>query len=230
MAQPPEEALQRPLEEQAGQEPQEGEFGELLRYTLPGYAGGLLLGGLLDALGFQTSAVGQWLVRTLAGEGESLLEGLYALRQRLGRRTAGMAEAYGWGKFLGMTVPWWIDGLSRLLGVDVYGVSGFYIPYFYGLSDQIGASITGLLFLRRERGSWGAALAAYFRHPVMVSGLLIILGVPLALLAARLLGFRPSTQVLTALETIAANLCWVPPLVGALAERRERRAADETVG
>jgi len=100
------------------------EFSELVRYTLAGYVGGLVLGGLLDYLGFQQSAVGQWLVRTLSGEGESLLEGLYALRKRMGRGGAGMAEAYGWGKLIGMTVPWWIDWASRIWGVDVYGVPG----------------------------------------------------------------------------------------------------------
>jgi hypothetical protein len=56
-----------------------------------------------------------------------------------------------WGKFLGMIAPWTIDGLSRLLGVDVYGREGFYIPYFYALSDQIGASISGMIFLLRRK-------------------------------------------------------------------------------
>jgi len=43
--------------------------------------------------------------------------------------------------------------------------------------------------------------------------------VPAGLLAARLLGFSPTTQTYTALETIAANLCWLPPLVGWLGKR-----------
>ena len=47
-------------------------FGELIKYTAAGFAGGLVLGGLLDWLGFQASAIGQWLVRTLSGEGESI--------------------------------------------------------------------------------------------------------------------------------------------------------------
>ncbi len=199
----------RQREEQEGEE-----FGELLRYTLAGYVGGFALGGILDYLGFQRSAVGQWLVRTFSGEGESIMEGLYALRQRLAGRTAGMAEAYGWGKLAGMTIPWWIDWGSRGLGVDVYGVAGFYIPYFYAMSDQIGGNVSGLLFLRRREGSWRRGLAAYARHPVMVTGLMVVLGVPLALLAARVLGFSPTTQVLTALETVVANLCWLPPAVG----------------
>lgn len=196
------------------------EFGELLRYTLAGYVGGLLLGGVLDYLGFQQSAVGQWLVRTVSGEGESLLEGLFALRRRLGGSAAGMAEAYGWGKVVGITIPWLVDWGSRALGVDVYGVGGFYIPYFYSMSDQIAANISGLLFLRRRSRTWREALGDYARHPVMLTSLSVILAAPAGLLLARVLGFSPSTQVLTAFETIASNLCWVPPVVGWLWERR----------
>lgn len=199
------------------------EFGELLKYTLAGYVGGLALGGVLDYAGFQKSGLGQAAVRTLAGEGESILEGVYALRRRLARGAAGMAEAYGWGKLLGMAFPWIVDGASRLLGVDVYGVGGFYIPFFYSLSDQIGANVSGMLFLRRRRGTWHDAVAAYLRHPVMITGLIIILSVPAGLAGARFLGFSPSTQILTAIETIAANLCWLPPLVGWLAERKTSR-------
>jgi hypothetical protein len=106
--------------------------------------------------------------------------------------------------------------------VDIYGVEGFYIPYFYALSDQIGANIFGFIFLCRKEGSWGKAITQYFRHPVMLSSLLIILIVPLGLFVTRRLGFSPTTQTLTALETIAANLCWVPPLVGWLKERIPR--------
>ncbi|NIM95649.1 MAG: hypothetical protein GTO18_18270 [Anaerolineales bacterium] len=199
---------------------EEEEFGELLRYTLVGYLGGLALGVILDNLGYQTSAVGQWLVRTIAGESESILEGIFALRKRLSGSDPSMAQAYGWGKFIGMTIPWWIDWGSRALGVDVYGVQGFYIPYFYGMSDQIGASVSGILFLRRKTGSWISAIKAYFHHPVMVASLVVILLVPSMLIIARLLGFSPTTQVLTALEMIAANLCWVPPFVGWLWEKR----------
>jgi hypothetical protein len=133
-----------------------------------------------------------------------------------------MAEAYGWGKLLGMAVPWAIDGVSRWLGVDVYGVKGFYLPYFYALSDQIGANVSGLLFLRRRQGSWSSAARAYVRHPVMLASVLVVVAVPFALAVARLVGFSPTTQLLTAAETIAANLCWVPPLVGWLGERRGR--------
>lgn len=201
---------------------EKGEFGELLKYTIPGYVGGLFLGVLLDYLGFQRSPIGQWIVRTLSGEGESIFEGIYAIRQRLRRASQSMAEAYGWGKLLGMFVPWVIDWGSRFLGVDVYGVEGFYIPYFYALSDQIGANVSGLIFLRKKGPSWAEAIAQYIRHPVMLASLLIIFIVPVGLLVARMLGFSPTTQTLTALETIAANLCWVPPLVGWLKERSQR--------
>ncbi len=113
-----------------------------------------MVGAFLDSIGLQRSGVGQWAVRSLAGEGESLLEGVFALRRRLSGRALGMAEAYSWGKVLGMAVPWVVDGVSRVLGVDVYGVPGFYIPFFYGMSDQIGANVSGLLFLRGNARSW----------------------------------------------------------------------------
>lgn len=190
------------------------EFGELLKYTGAGFAGGFVTGALLDHFGFHQSAIGQWVVRTLSGEGESVLEGLYALRQPLRGSPASMAEAYGWGKFGGMIVPWIIDWRSRMIGVDVYGVEGFYIPFFYALGDQIGANISGLIFLRRRERGWLNAIGEYGRHPVMLTSLIIILIVPVGLLIARLQGFSPTTRVFTAFETIAANLCWVPPLVG----------------
>ncbi len=201
-----------------------GRFSELVRYTLAGYGGGLALAALLDTVGLQRSGWAQWLVRTLAGEGESVFEGLFAVRQRLRSRAASLAEAYGWGKFGGMALPWVVDAGSRLAGVDLYGVPGFYVPFAYGLADQIGANLAGLVFVRRRSRSWWTALADYLRHPVMVSGLVIILLVPTGLLVARLLGFSPTTQLRTALETIAANLCWVPPLVGWVAEHRKRHA------
>lgn len=199
------------------------EFTELIKFTFIGFAGGLIAGVILDQLGFQRSGLGQWFVRTLSGEGESIFEGIYALRQRFRRATGSMAEAYGWGKLLGMPIPWLIDWVSRAAGVNVYGIGGFYIPYFYALSDQIGANISGLIFLKRREKSWGKALGLYIRNPVMLTSLLVILLVPIGLLAARWLGFSPTNQVLTALETIVANLCWLPPLVGWLRERRQAR-------
>jgi hypothetical protein len=198
---------------------EKGEFRQLVGYTAAGYIGGIALAIVLDRVGLQRSPLGQWLVRTLSGEGESLFEGAFAFRQRVRRASASMAEAYAWGKLLGMAVPWAIDWASRVLGLNVYGVEGFYIPYFYALSDQIGANVSGLLFLRREEGTWSKATARYARDPVMVTSLAVILLVPVGLLLARLAGFSPTTQVTTAFETIAANLCWVPPVVGWLAER-----------
>jgi hypothetical protein len=198
-------------------------FDELIKFTIPGFISALLAGVLFDHFGFQTSAVGQWIVRTLSGEGESIFEGIYAFRKRLSRAAGSMAEAYGWGKLIGMFLPWIIDWGSRWMGVDVYGVESFYIPYFYALSDQMGANISGALYLRRKEGSWGAASARYFRHPVMLSSLAIILIVPFGLLAVRVLGFSPTTQKFTALETIAANLCWLPPVIGWLSEKLKKR-------
>jgi hypothetical protein len=205
------------------EEAEKEEFGELLKFTVGGFLGGFLLAVLLDHLGFQRSSVGQWIVRTLSGEGESIFEGTYALRQRLHHARSSMAEAYGWGKLLGMFAPWVIDWGSRLLGVNVYGIEGFYIPYFYALSDQIGANISGLIFLKKKERSWSKAIKKYIHHSVMLTSLLIIFIVPLGLWIARLLGFSPTTQTYTALETIAANVCWLPPLVGWLKERTERR-------
>ncbi|WP_164888498.1 hypothetical protein [Methanosarcina sp. MSH10X1] len=195
------------------------EFSELIRYTLPGYLLGLLAGIFLDSQGFQRSPLGQWLVRTLAGEGESLFEGIFSIRKRLQGAERSMAEAYGWGKLFGIAIPWMIDLFSRIAGINVYGIEGFYIPYFYALSDQIGANISGIFFLRRREGSWKAGIRQYIRHPVMLASLFVITLVPLGLLGARILGFSPTTQTFTALETIAANLCWIPPLVGWASEK-----------
>lgn len=202
--------------------PEREEFGELLKYTGTGFLGGLALALVLDSFGFQRSGIGQWIVRTLSGEGESLLEGVFALRQRLKRARDSMAEAYGWGKLLGMVFPWMTDWGSRLAGVNLYGVEGFYIAYFYAMSDQIGASVSGLLFLRRKEGNWRMAFVSYVRNPVMLASLFVILLVPVGLFLARSFGFSPTTQVRTALETIAANLCWVPPLVGLIQEKRKQ--------
>lgn len=211
-----------------GERVEEGGFEELLRYTLPGYALGLILGAVLDGLGLQASAVGNWLVRTLAGESESFFEGIFAVRHRLRGHRAGLAEVYGWGKLIGLVIPWIIGGISRAAGVDLMGLEGFYVPYFYGMSDQIMASVSGLIFFRRQEGSWGKGAAAYFRHPVMVSGLILILGLPLVLFGGRWLGFRPQNQVLTAAETMVANLCWIPPVVGAYYERVRARLNPES--
>ena len=166
----------------------------------------------------------------MSGEGESILEGLFALRRRLSGAAGSLAEAYGWGKLLGMAFPWAVDWGSRLAGVNVYGIEGFYIPFFYALSDQMGANVSGFVFLRRRAGSTGKALRRYVSDAVMLSSLAVILLVPAGLLAARIAGFSPTTQIFTALETVAANLCWVPPLVGWLRERRGRLSGDPRNG
>ncbi|RUM30398.1 MAG: hypothetical protein DSY32_02290 [Aquifex sp.] len=197
------------------------EFGELLKYTLTGYAGSLGLGWFLDKLGVQQNPVGEWAVRTLAGEGESILEGMFAIKKKLAGKTTSLAQAYGWGKLVGMTVPWWIDFGSRIAGVNVYSWEGFYIPYFYAMSDQIGANVAGLLYFYRRERSIPKALKEYLKNPVMLTSLFVILLVPVGLFLARLLGFSPTTNILVALETIAANLCWLPPLVGMLTERKK---------
>ena len=80
-----------------------------------------------------------------------------------------------------------------------------------------------VVFLRREAGSWHGAVAQYVRHPVLLASLTVVLLVPVGLLLARTAGFSPTTQTYTALETIAANLCWVPPLVGVWTESVRRR-------
>jgi hypothetical protein len=207
----------------ASQEAEKAEFGELLKFTGAGFVGGLLAGVVLDAVGFQRNPAGQWIVRTLSGEGESVLEGVFAFLRRAGGRAGSMAEAYGWGKFAGMVVPWLVDWASRRAGIDVYGIQGFYIPYLYSMSDQIGANVSGLIYLRKENRSWSRAALSYLTHPVMITSLAIILIAPTGLFLARLLGFSPATQTLTALETIAANLCWAPPLVGWLDERLRQK-------
>lgn len=212
-------------EGEEGEEKEEDEeFSEIVKFTFAGFFGGLLLAVGLDAAGFQRSGFGQAAVRTLAGEGESIFEGVFAIRKKLQGAARSLGQMYGMGKFVGLAIPWLVDGGSRLLGVDVYGVEGFYIPYFYALSDQIMASIFGLVHFRQKEGGWGPAVARYARHPVMMTSLAIVLVVPFGLLGARLLGFSPTTQVFTALETIAANLCLLPPLVGWLRERRARGA------
>jgi len=196
------------------------EFGELIRFTLAGFAGGLGLGWLLDRLSFQQNPFGEWAVRTLAGEGESLLEGIFAVKKRLAGEVHSLAQAYGWGKLAGMIVPWWVDLISRIAGVDVYSWEGFYIPYLYAMSDQIGANVAGFIYLYRHEGNLRQTVKRYAGNPVMISSLAIILIVPAGLLTARLLSFSPTTNFLTAVETVAANLCWLPPLVGLLVERR----------
>ncbi len=196
------------------------EFRELIIYTLTGYVIGLSLAFLFDYLGMVQNPFVEWILRVFSGEGESIFEGIYAIKQRLKNKSISMAEAYGWGKFIGMTFPWFVDFISRLLGVDVYSWQGFYIPYLYAMSDQIGANISGFIYIRRKEGALLPALRSYFKNPVMLTSLLVVLIVPLGLLIVRILGFSPDKNVLVALETIAANLCWLPPLVGFIFSRK----------
>jgi hypothetical protein len=199
---------------------EEEEFGELLKFTLAGFGASLILGWVLDLLGVRKNPFGEWAVRTLAGEGESILEGVFAIRKRLSGSAHSLAQAYGWGKLAGMVFPWVVDFGSRAAGVDLYGAEGFYVPYFYAMSDQIGANVAGFIYIYRHQRSVSGALSGYFRNPVMLTSLAVILLVPCGLLTARLLGFSPDRNLLVALETIAANLCWLPPLVGYLRERK----------
>lgn len=196
------------------------EFKELFRYSIFGYLSGLILGVLFDNFGYSKSGVGQWLVRTLSGEGESIFEGLFAIRKKLGGAASSLAQAYGFGKLIGMVIPWIVDAASRIAGLDVYGIEGFFIPFFYAMADQMGASVSGFLYFKKESSSTKDAALRYITNPVMFTGLIIIFLVPIGLLIARMLGFVPSTQLLTAFETILANLCWIPPFVGWMIERR----------
>lgn len=212
-------------------------YKELSRFTFAGFLGGLGLGAVLDALGFSASAIGEWAVRTLSGEGEDLAEGAWVLRSRLrrgqtteaeaeeGEEPSGSeaAEAYGTGKVLGMAFPWAVDALSRFAGVDVRAPEGSYVAYFYSLADQIGANVSGLRHHLRKSESLRAGLASYFHDPVMVASLTVIT-LPLAVLyLVRSAGWRPDLLVLAALEGILLNLCWVPPLVAWFWDRRLQR-------
>src|SRR3546814_4116527 len=89
------------------------------------------------------------------------------------------------------------------------------------MSDQRGANVAGFLHLWRKQGAATRAVARYLRHPVMLTSLGIVLVAPLGLLTARAAGFSPETQILTAVETILANLCWLPPVM-----RSEEHTSD----
>ncbi|RUM29629.1 MAG: hypothetical protein DSY42_06165, partial [Aquifex sp.] len=198
------------------------EFDELIKYTFGGFFLGLLAGFILDFLNFTKNFFAEWIVRTLSGEGESIFEGIFAIKKKLENSAFSLAQAYGWGKFIGMSIPWFIDGFSRLLGINVYSWEGFYIPYFYAMSDQIGGTVGVLTFLSKREGSFMKGFIKFVKNPVGLTSLGIILIVPIGLLVVRLLGFSPETNTLVALETIAANLCWLPPLVGLIMQRREK--------
>jgi len=228
-------------------------YKELSLFTLVGFAGGLGLGALLDALGFSASAIGEWAVRTLSGEGEDLGEGAWLLRRRLRRKNAqargeareeeeekdplreegltwfeegeegGAAEAYGAGKIVGMALPWAVDAVSRLAGVDVRAPEGSYVAYLYSLADQIFATISGFRFHARRAGSFLGGLKGYFRDPVMVSSLTVITVPFLLLYWIRAAGWRPHSLLLAAVEGVLLNLCWVPPVTAWFWDRRLQR-------
>ena len=105
-------------------------------------------------------------------------------------------------------------------------MGGFYIPYFYALSDQIGANASGFSSCDANRGRGRTPRPDTHRDRVMLASLAVILLVPVGLLLARVAGFSPTTQLYTAFETMAANLCWIPPVVGWLAERREASGGE----
>lgn len=220
-------------------------YKELSLFTFVGFAGGLGLGALLDSLGFSASAVGEWAVRTLSGEGEDLAEGTWVLRSRLRRRERAeseegereeeleeeglvwfeeeAAEAYGAGKVVGMAFPWAVDAASRLAGVDVRAPEGSYVAYFYSLADQLFATLNGFRYhLRRAGGFWGG-VKGYFHDPVMVTSFAVVTLPFLALYLVRSAGWRPDLLVLAAIEAILLNLCWLPPLAAWFWDRRLQR-------
>ncbi len=95
------------------------EFSELIKFTLAGFIAGLSLGWLFDKLSFQKNPIGEFIVRVLAGEGESLFEGVFAIKKKLSGEVTSLAQAYGWGKLIGMVFPWFIDRCQPLLVASV---------------------------------------------------------------------------------------------------------------
>ena len=221
-------------------------YKELSLFTFVGFAGGLGLGALLDALGFSGSAVAEWAVRTLSGEGEDLAEGAWVLRSRLRRQKraeneAGeeegeeteekslvwveeeAAEAYGTGKVVGMVFPWIVDAVSRLAGVDVRSPEGSYVAYFYSLADQLFATLNGLRYHVRRAGSFWGGVKGYFHDPVMVASFSVTTLPFVILYLVRSGGWRPDLLLLAAIEGVLLNLCWVPPLAAWFWDRRLQR-------
>lgn len=207
-----------------------GGYTALVRYTLAGFVFALLLGLGLDWLHLQRNGIAGWAVRVLSGQGESLCEGFFAARRRWLGQAPSMAEAYGWGKVLGMIAPWIIDAGSRFLRIDVSGIGGFYIPWLYGMADQLGANVGGFWFICRRSRSLRSALRQYLAEPVMLTSLMVIPLGAVTPLATRLAGLLPHSQVVAALETGLANLSWLPPVVGWLVERRSSRLGQSRQG
>jgi len=197
-------------------------FEELLRFTLVGYIGALTAGALLDFFQYPLSPAGQWVVRALAGQGAGLVTMRGAVIRERRRGAFAMVRTYGHRRLAVLILPWVIDYASRRWGVAVNGVAGFYIPCFYALTAQLDTNLRGWSQLRRDSRNWQAALRAYGRDPALATGLAILVGVPLLMLGMRVLGFRPLTHTRTAVETILANLCWLPALAAWLKARRGR--------
>lgn len=87
------------------------------------------------------------------------------------------------------------------------------------MSGQIGANLAGLRHLTNEAGCLTGGLSRSLRYPVMVTSLAVVLALSVVLFALRASGLAPTTQVKAALETVVANLCWLPPVVGSLLGR-----------
>ncbi|RMH80468.1 MAG: hypothetical protein D6674_04380 [Acidobacteria bacterium] len=130
------------------------------------------------------------------------------------------------------TLMGYVGGLSLGMTLDHLGYQKSALgqwavrTIFYALSDQTGASLLGLMYMTRREGSFKKGLRAYLKSPVMLTSLGIVLLVPLGLLFARVLGLSPTTQLYTALETVAANLCWLPPLAGFLVEKNQGKGGS----
>ena len=112
------------------------------------------------------------------------------------------------------------------MGIDSRSAEGFFVAYFYAMSDQIGANFLGFIYIMRQEGKVFRTVMVYFKNPVMLTSLLIILVVPVGILLVRLFGFYPHTQKLVSLETIISNICWLPPFVGILWERKKRKNVE----
>ena len=199
------------------------QFETLLRFTLVGYIGALTAGSLLDFFQYPLQPPGEWLVRALAGQGAGLVAARGAILTERRRGAFAMARTYGYRRLLVLLIPWGIDYGSRRWGIATHGVVGFYLPFCYALTAQIDLNLQGWRRLRPTRRDLQSTVTAYWRDPSLRTGLLILLLVPVALVAVRSSGFRPTTYTRIAMETLLANLCWLPPLVAWLSLSRTKK-------
>ena len=105
------------------------EFSELIKYTIPGY----ILGFLQGFSGFPGISAEPCRGSGLSGlcrRGESIFEGIFPSASASGRLKEVWQKLMA-GENFRDCFSLIIDLGSRLAGVDVYGVEGFYIPYFY---------------------------------------------------------------------------------------------------